>query len=87
MCGWEKKEVFSVQENDNLSFFSLGSQPVEMDPLQAVSLSVSRTVFFIASQGLRGAMLPAQPRDLTLSLSQCPLRFASQLISQFFTMP
>lgn len=86
-CVGGKKEVFSVQKNDNLSFFSLGSQPVEMDPFQAVSLSVSQTVFFIVSQGLRGAMLQEQPRDLTLSPSLCPLRVASQLISQFLRCP
>lgn len=43
--GGEKKKVFSVQKNDNLSFFSLGSQPVEMDLLPAMSPSVSRNGF------------------------------------------
>lgn len=48
MCGWGKK-IFSVQKNDNLSFFSLGSQPVKMYLLPAMSLSVSRNDFFIVS--------------------------------------
>lgn len=43
--GGEREKVFSVQKNDNLSFFSLSSQPFEMDLLPAVSPSVSRNVF------------------------------------------
>lgn len=74
MCGWGKK-IFSVQKNDNLSFFSLGSQPVKMYLLLAMSLSVSRNVFFIVSRGLSGAMLRARPHGLSLSLSQSPLGF------------
>lgn len=75
-----KKSLFCA-ENDNLSFFSLGSQPVEMDLLPAVSQSVSRNVFFIASQGLSGATLRAQPRGLSLSLFQSPLGFLLFFVS------
>lgn len=73
MCGWGKK-VFSLQKNDNLSFFSLGSQPVEMDLLPAVSQSVSRNVFYsvLRSQWGHAAGTTLWPAPLTVSI---PIRF------------
>lgn len=67
MCGWEKK-VFSLQKNGNLSFFSLGSQPVKMDLLPAVSLSVSRNDFYSVwrSQWGHAAGTTSWPDPLTL---------------------
>lgn len=54
--GREKKSVFSLQQNHSPSFFSPGSQPVEMDLLPAVSLRVSGNVFY-SVQGFGEAML------------------------------
>lgn len=47
MCGWGKK-IFSTSKKKMITyhFFRLGSQPVEMDLLSAVSPSVSRKDFF-----------------------------------------
>ena len=66
-CGWGK-EVFSVHENDNLSFFSPGSQPVEMDLLPVVSLSVSRDVFYSVSRSQLGHAVDTnvKPSPLTV---------------------
>lgn len=78
----EEKKVFSVLKNDNLSFFSLGSQPVEMDLLPAVSLSVSRNVFFIVSHWGQAAGTTSWPAPAAVSV---PIRFPPifQLLSQF----
>lgn len=68
------KKHFSMQKNDNLSFFSLGSQPVEMDLLAALSPSVSRKVFYSVSRFQWGhaAATTLWPVPLTVSI---PIRF------------
>lgn len=92
--GGEKKEVFSVQKNDNLSFFSLGSQPVEMDLLPAVSQSVSRNVFYSVSRSQWGHAVGTTPWPGPLSPSaSVPIRFPPIFLaphtiwSMLFTLP
>lgn len=78
-----KKNLFYVKKKMiTYHFFRLGSQPVEMDLLSAVSPSVSRKdfFFFLASQGLSGAKLRARPCG---SPSPSLLRFPPRLPSWF----
>lgn len=74
-----------MQKNDNLSFFSLGSQPVEMNLLPAMSPSVSRNVFFYSiTRSQRGHAAGTTPWPVPLTAS-IPIRFplVFQLLSQF----
>lgn len=79
MCGWRKKRIFRPSKKKMITyhFFCLGSQPVEIDLLSAVSPSVS-FFFFSACQGLSGATTRARPCG---SPSPSLLRFPPRLPS------